>query len=352
MASSDIHDLATALNLFKETTNSFAFDQSLKQANQEAARIRSGQEDELEKRKQLQVVANNLSMQAALAEKPATTIAELNKAIGPEHFATGDQAILAGQLQGKPELTIAGMEANKKAKADELMLKKENEAFQLKRDKIHADLQLEVAGMKGGKLHTLPTSEVTKITDQQSKIGVWDGLISELEANPSWSSFLYKGPTGAIKEMIDGQTNPAWATWKSGLMNQYFAMRKEITGVAGSQREYAEIQRNQPSFSDSQDVSLAKMKAVKINYETALARKMHGLAKASYDLRGFDLPSDPDAIKAKGIGPKTIDMQPEAHRDALSHLPPGSSFAGKARDPKDGTIKNWYKLPSGQIVGR
>lgn len=354
MATSEIQDLALALNLFKESTNSFAFDQSVQKANQEAANIRASQEDELIKRQQLQIVANNLSMQAALVEKPASTIDALNKAIGPEHIATGDQAILTGELKGKPELVAAGVEANKKSKADEMMMKKEAEEFQLKRDQVHANLQRELAGLKGGKLHTLPVSEVSKITEQQSKIGVWDGLITELEANPSYSSIAYAVPVaGRAKELFDSQTDPAWSTWKSGLMNQYFAMRKEITGVAGSFREYAEIERNQPSYKDSTEVTLAKMKAVKHNYEIVLARKLHGLAKAKYDLTNFSLPADPDA-KSGGSGssaPKQ-DMQGDAHKDALSHLPSGSNFAGRAKDPRDGKFKDWYKLPNGSMVGR
>lgn len=342
-----LDDLFTALNIFKTGVNQFQTAQSIDKANQQVAQIRASDQSEAKKRQQLQDLSSGLTAQLAAQGTPATTIQAVQGAIGPQQFTTADQAILAGVIGGKPELVQQGREAAAISKEDEIGVRKEQQDFQKRENELNRENSRILAGIKSTGKNKLPATEVDKISASDSKLSTWQQLASDLEAHPKWSGNQFEIPGS---ETIYGKIDPEWAAWKSSLMNQYFAIRKDITGVAGSQKEYAEIQRNQPSLKDPAPILLAKIKSVEKNYEKIRATQLSNFSKAGYDVGAF-LPSGSKDTKAStsNVGSPISSQTLEQH-DALAQLPPNSKFLGVAL--KDGKRVNVYQLPNGRKVVR
>lgn len=339
----EMDDLFTALNMFKTGVNEFQISRSINSANEAVAQIRSSAESEAKKREQLQQLSNQLTTQLAAQGTPATTIQQVGNAIAPQHFATGEQAILEGVLADKPELVEQGKKAASIAKEDDMAAKRADREFMAKEKVLDRQLQRELAGLKVGKLTKLPTQEAEKLINSETSVQEWSQLREDLVAHPEWSGNKFHIP-GA--ETAYSKMSPEFATWKSSLMNRYFAIRKEITGVAGSQREYAEIKANQPMLTDPQNVLISKMQRVEDNYNRASKIRLKTLAKLGYDVRqmaGVDNSS-------KGESASVVNTTNTEQKDALSLLPAGSKILGTTL--KNGKRMTVYQLPDGRKVAR
>lgn len=348
----EMDNLFTALKIFKSGINEFQFNQSVSTANDDAAKIRASADDEFQKRRKLQSIADSLAAQASLAEKPATTIEALTKAVGPEQIKTGDQAILAGELQGKPELTAAGVAANKASKSDEMMMKKEAEEFQLKRDKAQADLQRELAGIKAGKSRTLDPKTIKELADQDSSIEEWGSIINKLDEHPDYSSVAYRGLTGAIAAKVRSATDPDFGVWKNQVMNKYLKAKVKATGASGAEKELAEIRENQPNFNDSKEVTKLKMQKVQAAEQSIRDKQITGFARNKYDVSAYTTQatpaSEPSAPKSAAT---TAPSSPQSKQSAIAaELGPGAKYLG--RKLIKGVLKEIYQTGDGRKVAR
>jgi hypothetical protein len=91
-------DLFKALQMYGDGVKQFQVGQSIRSANDQVQQIRASEENEANKRAQLQQIANNLTLQLAAQGTPATTLQAVGGAIGPEKIASADDALIAGAL--------------------------------------------------------------------------------------------------------------------------------------------------------------------------------------------------------------------------------------------------------------
>lgn len=108
MADSNTKDFLDALTDFKSNLQDFSNTRIIQQANDQVRQIKASQENEANKRAQLQQISDQLVGGLAESGTPATTIQEIVKAFGPKQYATPQAAIQEAVLSGNaPSLDLA-----------------------------------------------------------------------------------------------------------------------------------------------------------------------------------------------------------------------------------------------------
>ncbi len=175
MANDAVKDLQSALESFKENVSEFNRFNAVDQANAAVQKIRASAESEANKRNALQNIANDLVGRLAIAGTPATTIQQISGAIAPQQFKNVEEAALAGETQGKPEITAQAVSADR-------AIREPREEAQLQRDLARLASMEKVSGAKAQKeALKLPPVERSKINASFDVLGASEELGQMIE---------------------------------------------------------------------------------------------------------------------------------------------------------------------------
>lgn len=315
MANSELSDLFTSLQMFKEGTNELATSVALNRSAQRLKEIKEGFDKETgehlteaQQFEQMNQVGQGLATSMFMLGKPATTVQTQLESMGlsantPEELIT--QGALAGGKDNKlgayqiklGEEAIKAREANK----SELQAAKLYSQAQQR----EADRQAKIDAAKAKSRASIPLTDgqIKDINSLDDQIAKGKQLLNTIGASPNLVGLSMRIPgASTARSLID----PEYAAF-SGQVGQWFdKYRQDVTGAGASVQELSDLKKNVPVVGDPPAVFAAKMRAVVSIGESVRARHIANYAKGRRDVSGFldkqeDTANQEDAPQKKTV---------------------------------------------------
>lgn len=275
-------DLRQALLNFKSDMEGLHRFNAIDNASQIVQQIRSSSENEANKRNALQGVANDLVLRLAASNTPATTLQAVAGAAGPRQFKTAEEAILEGQLSGKPEMTQQGQEAQAQALAPQ-------QEFQSEEKALDRQLARELAMIKSGTGKPVSAAFEKKIGATDDLVDAVDELMGRVEKNSGLVGAKNIGPGGKIRDFFSSTFGEGeFSDFRQQVERMFLSF---ATATTGAQRGFEELKGLRSAMPNENDNVASFKRKLDTLKKAALRTKNRALKfqlKAGKNVAGFD----------------------------------------------------------------
>lgn len=254
---SQIQDLASALEIFKSSTDDFAKSQAINAANQQIAQIRQSADSESKKREQFQSLANDLVLRLAETGAPATTIEQVTQAVAPEKFTTGQQMLVSGISKDNKELEQKGLKAIEEEATGRLKIEEAKAQTMVKREELRSENRMKETEAKA-KLR--PASEGLKkeLRGLDAHMILGQDLYNKAFNDPELTSLMNRGLAKDAQALF----NKKFATFSADADRWVVDFIHSKTGSAATDAERAQLKATLPKVGDPPEIFKAKMESV------------------------------------------------------------------------------------------
>lgn len=274
-------DLYKALQMFQSNVNDFQMSEVLRGANREVATIKASAMKEEEKRAALFNISNSLVNQMGQLGAPVSSIAQQALAAGPQQFANGDQAILEGNLQGRPDLVKSGIDSNTASKNDELNLAREQRAWMSAEKALDREAEAGKAGQKQS-AKPLPVAILTQLQASDDVMMMGNELAEITRANPDLVGIL----AGRIPAR--GAADADFAAFRAQLGRFFDKYRVATTGQAASEKEMEMLLKRMAQETDTPEAFEKKLAGYLNETNAIRKRKLTNYKRGKYDVSEFE----------------------------------------------------------------
>jgi hypothetical protein len=168
--------------------------------------------------------------------------------------------------------------------------------------------------VKKGK--TLVAPQIDKISRNEDSYFTLGNSVNTLNANKDkFAKFMGPGKSALRHPLLSyGSTDlQDFLAWKANVQDAFQQYRVAVTGAQASDKEIALLAKNRPTEDDTYDVFIKKTTEVQKTGNQVLRRYISNLARAGYDVTGYQ-----DTLDALNSEMQGLQMQSSGNKGTLS----------------------------------
>jgi hypothetical protein len=168
--------------------------------------------------------------------------------------------------------------------------------------------------VKTGK--TLVAPQIDKISRNEDSYFTLGNSVNSLNANKDkFAKFMGPGKSALRHPLLSyGSTDlQDFLAWKANVQDAFQQYRVAVTGAQASDKEIALLAKNRPTEDDTYDVFIKKTTEVQKTGNQVLRRYISNLARAGYDVTGYQ-----DTLDALNSEMQGLQMQSSGNKGTLS----------------------------------
>lgn len=294
----DFDALMKGMSLFNDGMKKLATTRAVNQAQDELSSLETAELEDAAKRKQQQLVAQNLVLNLTKAGADPSAAS----ALMPRPLTQTDTFI-------------------EQSRQDDLNERKAGRDFQAKENALNRAAQREALGLKQNpKMKQLTDKHVDEISAFDDDFAIGSSLVKELNQKP------YLVGTAAGRIPGRGIVDPTFASFSQATQAWFDTYRKNITGAGASEGELAKLEQNRPTVKDSLTQFKAKVDRIIQVGQGIRQRKLKNLERAGRDVSRFDMESSGEMPAAVSETPPAPEAEaattpvPQAQSRFLKHI--------------------------------
>jgi hypothetical protein len=290
-----LQELAQAFQMFQDGMSKFATAKGINQAHEAVTQLKNQQLDQLEERKGMSAIANQLTMQLTAAGASPQQIAQAGSAIAPAPIKNSGDAFMEGALAGKQGKSLLDLaEQARKFDAKTGVENREDvQAFQAEQnalDRSSAETKKSQPRVRG-----MTQAEIKDVSVLKYGEDVMGGILSAVDSDPKLAGIL----AGRIP--LRGKVDSKYAALKMKIEQQFNAYRQQITGAAASDKEIERLKEAMPNLTDSPSEFRAKAKVFSQLARQLRNTRLKGLDDAGVHIGKFTYDDDGNEIETSAV---------------------------------------------------
>ena len=166
------------------------------------------------------------------------------------------------------------------------------------------------------KRKTLIAPQIDKISRNEDSYFTLGNSVNSLNANKDkFAKFMGPGKSALRHPLLSyGSTDlQDFLAWKANVQDAFQQYRVAVTGAQASDREIALLAKNRPTEDDTYDVFIKKTTEVQKTGNQVLRRYITNLARAGYDVSGYQ-----DTLDSLNSEMQGLQMQTSGNKGTLS----------------------------------
>lgn len=278
-------DLFKALQMFQTGVQQAATTAAVNDAADYMQQLNQSGLNESQKRQAQMQAANQLALKMVGTNANATQIEAAFKAVGPQQFATPEQAITQGVLSGNKQLEQLG------AKAQDVLFQKDlkKAAIQMRMQEAHDTrrfqreymMQMLKQSPEMAKAKAITGDELEKITSIDNSLTSASDLMIKVNQNSNL--------VGPLASRIPGRdlVDPNYAAFEADLGKFFDQYRVAVTGAGASEKELKMLEARLPSITDRPEIFTTKMQSAIDAANKFRETRLKNLGMAGRDVSKF-----------------------------------------------------------------
>jgi hypothetical protein len=272
-----LNDLQTILTSFQKDMTDVAVLNGAFQASEKMKEIKASGIDEIEQRKQLDVLGRDFALRLAGVGADGTQIQTAMQAIAPPQIKNAADANMQGELTGSSQLQALGQRAQTFENVPQTIEREDNQAWTSRENALNRANNLEVSKTKKGG-NRLPITAIKEINQLDNDIRIGSGVLKEVENDPYLAGVI----AGRIP--FRGKGDPKFAKFKQKVDSFFNSYRQRITGAAASDTELQLIKSTVFGEKDSPSEFIAKAQSILEIAEAQRANNLQNYEDLRYDV--------------------------------------------------------------------
>lgn len=258
--------LAMGLAALKQGIAAWATNRAINNAQDEISKLNSTEMDDMQKRQQMNMIAQNMTMNMVKGGADANDVQLATGAVKPPTLTQTDSYIQT-------------------AYTDDLNERQKQRDFQAEQNRLNREAQLEIAGIKSNpnrtKLKPLTDKHIDELASLDDDKVLGTNLMNELKTKP----WLVGPAAGRVPGR--GIVDPGFASFQQATQSWFDSYRQKVTGAGASDAELERLMANRPNVKDSPSQFKAKVERIIAVGQDVRRRKLKTLEKSGRDVRGF-----------------------------------------------------------------
>lgn len=314
-----MNDLFQSLQMFQQGARELAVGNAFRSAADQASQINLQQQDEFEKRQQMQMLGQQLAAQLSAVGASGQQVQQGAAMYAPQQI-NGPQDMFQQAAMAKPgsaaqqQWQQAGQQVQTGLASAPLNTMQKEQVrqgdYSNRTSRLALLLSASGAGQNGKDAKPLPAEQVEKISTVENGLMNMDELLNRVTKDPSLVGLDKKLTDANWLQNPASRNDPQFASFKAMVTENFDQYRKEITGAGASEGELAKLEASRPSATDSPSQFIAKVQTALQVGEDKRARALTNFGRAGYNMSAFS--ADPVSKFGAQLKQQKVQMQKDA----------------------------------------